>query len=112
MQERVGELAVMRAIGVARTSIALQVLLEGLVIASLGVGLGLALGTVTARYLNDILKTFPGLPAAMDFFVFSGGRAVRALGMLLVTGVVAGVVPAWRAASLPIASTLRGEAVG
>jgi putative ABC transport system permease protein len=112
VQERVGELAVMRAIGVSRASIAAQVLIEGLVIASLGVGLGLALGTITARYLNDILKAFPGLPAAMDFFVFSAGRAARALGMLLVTGAVAGIVPAWRAASLPIATTLRGEAVG
>jgi putative ABC transport system permease protein len=112
VQERIGELAVLRAIGVSRGSIAVQVLLEGLAIASLGVGLGLVLGLVTARYLNEILRTFPGLPAAMNFFVFSGARAWRSLGMLLATGAVAGLVPAWRAASLPIAVTLRREAVG
>ena len=112
VQERIGELAVMRAIGIARPSIAAQVLLEGLVIAASGVTLGLGLGLVTARYLNAILTSFPGLPAAMNFFVFSADGAVRALGLLLVTGVIAGVIPAWRAASLPIAGTLRREAVG
>lgn len=112
VQERLGEVAVMRAIGVARSGIAAQVLLEGLVIALVGVGLGMGLGLVTARWLNDILRTFPGLPAAMNFFVFSADQAWRALGMLLVTAAAAGVVPAWRAASLPIAMTLRREAVG
>jgi len=40
------------------------------------------------------------------------GAAWSALGMLAVSGVLAAVYPSWRSASLPIATTLRREAVG
>lgn len=111
VQERVGEMAVMRALGVSRPHIAQQVMLEGLALSVLGTGLGLGLGLVTAEYLNGILRAFPGLPAAIDFFVFEPRAAYQSFGMLIVTGVLAGGFPAWRAASLPIATTLRTEAV-
>lgn len=111
VQERLGEMAVMRAIGISRPHIAQQVMLEGLAIAVAGAAAGLLLGLVTAEYLNTILRSFPGLPAAIDFFVFEPAAAYRAFGLLIVTAVLAGGFPAWRAASLPIADTLRGEAV-
>ncbi|MEO7964073.1 MAG: FtsX-like permease family protein, partial [Gemmatimonadaceae bacterium] len=62
VQERIGEMAVMRAIGISRPHIAQQVMLEGLGIAVAGALFGLALGLVTAQYLNTILRAFPGLP--------------------------------------------------
>jgi putative ABC transport system permease protein len=111
INERLGEIAVMRAIGVARRSIVLQVLAEGVVIMLAGSTLGLGLGLVTAHYLNGILAAFPGLPAAIDFFLFQPRDAWVSLGLLAVCGVLAGVYPAWRGASLPIAPTLREEAV-
>lgn len=111
VQERVGEMAVMRALGVSRPHIAQQVVLEGLVISVVGAIGGLGLGLVTARYLNNILRSFPGLPAAIDFFVFEPRAAYQSFGMLIVTAVLAGAFPAWRAGSLPIATTLRTEAV-
>jgi ABC-type lipoprotein release transport system permease subunit len=61
--------------------------------------------------LNAILARFPGLPSAIDFFLFQPRAAWTALGMLVVAGTVAGAYPSWRAASLPIARTLREEAV-
>lgn len=111
VNERIGEIAVMRAIGVSRLHVVQQVVLEGLVLSMMGTLGGLALGLVTARWLNSILSTFPGLPEAIDFFLFQPGAAVTALGMLVLTGLAAGAVPAWRAATLPIAGTLRREAV-
>ena len=111
VNERFGEIAVMRAIGVSRLHVVQQVVLEGLVLSMMGTLGGLALGLVTARWLNSILSTFPGLPEAIDFFLFQPGAAVTALGMLVLTGLAAGAVPAWRAATLPIAGTLRREAV-
>lgn len=111
VQERVGEMAVMRAIGISRPHVAQQVMLEGLAISALGTALGLVLGLATARYLNAILRAFPGLPAAIDFFVFEPGAAYQSFGMLIATATLAGAFPAWRAASLPIAITLRTEAV-
>ena len=110
VNERIGEFAVLRAIGVARSSVTKQVMLEGAAIMGAGSLLGLALGLVTARYLNTILSGFPGLPAAIDFFLFQPRAAWAALGMLAVAGVLAGIWPAWRGASLPVARTLREEA--
>lgn len=111
VQERVGEMAVMRALGISRPHVAQQVMLEGLAISVLGAGLGLGLGLVTAEYLNGILRSFPGLPAAIDFFVFEPRAAYQSFAMLIVTAALAGAFPAWHAASLPIATTLRTEAV-
>ena len=111
VNERLGEIAVLRAIGVAAPRIAAQVMLEGLALALSGATLGLGLGLVTARWLNSILSAFPGLPERIDFFVFEPVDALGALGLLVLTGFLAGALPAWRAARLPIAQTLRTEAV-
>ena len=112
VNERLGEIAVLRAIGVTRSRVVLQVVLEGIAIMLVGSAAGLLLGLVTARYLNSILAAFPGLPERIDFFLFQPRDAWAALGMLAVCGVLAGVYPSWRGASLPIATTLRDEAMG
>ena len=109
--ERIGEIAVMRAIGVSKLHIVQQIIVEGIAISLVGAAAGLALGLVTARYLNGILSAFPGLPMAIDFFLFQPRSAWTALGLLALSGIAAGVYPAWRGASLPIAETLRRDAV-
>ena len=111
VNQRIGEIAVQRAIGVSRAHVVQQIVVESLVISLAGAGMGLALGLVTARWLNAILATFPGLPTAIDFFLFQPRAAWTALGLLIGAGILAGVYPSWRAASLPIARTLREEAV-
>jgi putative ABC transport system permease protein len=112
VNERIGEIAVLRAIGVTRARIVRRIATESLVLMLVGGVMGLGLGLITARYLNSILATFPGLPAAIDFFLFEPSSAWRALGLLVVAGVLAGIYPAARAARLPIAETLREEAIG
>lgn len=111
VNERVGEIAVMRAIGVSRAHVVQQILLEGTVISLGGAVLGLGLGVVTARYLNTILSRFPGLPAAIDFFLFQPRAVWASLAMLVGAGILAGIYPSARAAALPLARTLREEAV-
>ncbi|HUQ83989.1 MAG TPA: FtsX-like permease family protein [Gemmatimonadaceae bacterium] len=112
VNERIGEIAVMRAIGVSRLHIVQQIVIEGIGLSLTGAAAGLLLGLVTARYLNSILSAFPGLPDAIDFFLFQPSAAFRALGLLVASGIAAGVYPSWRASSLPISATLREEAVG
>jgi putative ABC transport system permease protein len=112
VNERIGEIAVLRAIGVTRARIVRRIATESLVLMMSGGVIGLGLGLVTARYLNSILATFPGLPAAIDFFLFEPADAWEALGLLMVAGVLAGIYPAVRAGRLPIAATLREEAIG
>lgn len=111
VNERVGEITVMRALGVSRAHVVQQIVLEGVVITLAGAIAGLGLGLLTARYLNSILSSFPGLPVAIDFFLFQPRAAWTALGLLSLSGIAAGVYPSFRAASLPIATTLREEAI-
>jgi putative ABC transport system permease protein len=111
VNERIGEIAVMRAIGVSRAHIVQQIVLEGVAISLVGAFAGLLLGLVTGRYLNGILSSFPGLPEAIDFFLFQPQSAWTALGLLALSGIAAGVYPSFRASSLPIATTLRQEAI-
>ena len=112
VNERIGEIAVMRAIGVRRGRIVAQIVVEGGAIMMVATPLGLALGLVTARYLNSILSRFPGLPERIDFFLFQPVAAWTALGLLVLCGLLSGIYPSWRSASLEISTTLRQEAVG
>jgi putative ABC transport system permease protein len=112
VNERIGEIAVMRAIGVRKWRVVAQIVLEAAAIMLIAAPLGLGLGLVTARYLNSILARFPGLPERIDFFLFQPSAAWTALGLLALCGVLSGIYPSWRSASLPIATTLREEAVG
>jgi putative ABC transport system permease protein len=100
----------MRAIGIARATVVQQVLAEGLALTLIGSALGLALGLATARYLDAILTSFPGLPATFSFFVPRADTLTRAALALLVTGSLAGLYPAWLASRASIAATLRAEA--
>jgi len=107
VNERLGEIATLRAIGVSRATVVAQVLAEGTTLTLLGAVLGIALGLVTARYLDAILTRFPGLPAAFSFFVPRADTLAFAALVLLVTGALAGLYPAWLASRAPIAATLR-----
>jgi putative ABC transport system permease protein len=110
VNERLGEIATLRAIGIARFTIVRQVLTEGAVLTVVGAVLGALLGLATARYLDSILTSFPGLPAAFSFFVPRRENLATAGLVLLLTGSLAGFYPAWLAARAPIAATLRSEA--
>jgi putative ABC transport system permease protein len=110
VNERLGEIATLRAIGVSRATVVAQVLAEGTALTVLGAALGILLGLVTAEYLDAILTSFPGLPAAFSFFVPRADTLSFAALVLLVTGSLAGLYPAWLASRAPIAATLRAEA--
>jgi putative ABC transport system permease protein len=110
VNERLGEIATLRAIGVSRSTIVRQVLAEGMALTLLGAAAGILLGLGTAEYLDAILTSFPGLPAAFSFFVPRAGTLSLAALVLLLTGSLAGLYPAWLASRAPIAATLRAEA--
>ncbi len=110
VNERLGEIATLRAIGISRRTIVRDIMLEGAALTLSGGMLGILLGAATARYLDRILTAFPGLPAAISFFVPEFWSLVGAGAVLLLTGVLAGVYPALAAARAPIAFTLRTEA--
>ncbi len=107
VNERWSEIAALRAIGVTRGRMLMQVAWQGLVIASFGTLAGLGAGLIIARYLDSILLRFPGLPVDVSFFVLQPGDAALSVAVLIATGMIGGLYPAWRAASVNIAGALR-----
>jgi putative ABC transport system permease protein len=111
VNERLAEIATLRAIGVTRGGIVRRIVLEGALLTVIGGTLGAGLGMITARFLDRILTSFPGLPAAISFFVPETTSLIAAGFLLLATGILAGAYPAYLAASAPIAATLHAEAM-
>jgi putative ABC transport system permease protein len=110
VNERTGEFAVLRAIGFRRSRIVRMVMIEGAMLTIFGAAIGTVLGLVTARYLDRILTSFPGLPAAISFFVPTADTVSRAAIVVLIAGIGAAAYPAYLAGRAPIAQALRAEA--
>ncbi|MCS6861743.1 MAG: FtsX-like permease family protein [Abditibacteriales bacterium] len=109
--ERVGEIAVLRAIGFRARRVAMMVLWEGCLLTLLSAPFALLIGWLAAIPLDNILRRAPSLPQELHFFVLTPEAVVRTLILLIVTGGVAAAYPAFLAARLPIASTMRREIV-
>jgi putative ABC transport system permease protein len=110
VNERLGEIATLRALGISRRTVVREILSEGAALTLVGSALGICLGLATARYLDGILTSFPGLPAAFSFFVPRRESLTTAGLVLVLTGSLAALYPAWLASRAPIAATLRAEA--
>lgn len=110
--QRLGEIAALRALGIARRRIAAMLLWESALVVGTGGLLAVPLGGVIAYGLDRILRQMPGIPESLHFFVFAPNALVVHLLLLTVTALVAAGYPIWLTATLPIASTLRREVVG
>jgi putative ABC transport system permease protein len=110
VRERFGEIATLRAIGVARGRILLAVVTEGLALGAAGAVAGLPLGLWLAGRLDRILLSFPGIPARMTFFSWDPGHALPTLAVVVAIGGAAGLLPALSALRSPLGGALREEA--
>jgi putative ABC transport system permease protein len=110
--ERLGELAVLRALGLQRTRLVLLVLLEGFALAAASCPLALGIGLGLSEPLDAILRALPGVPQDLRFFVPSPQAALRTVVLLLGAGTLGAAYPAWVAGSLHLASTLHREVQG
>ena len=112
VQERRSEIGVRLALGARRRDVLLQFLWEGVAIVVLGGAIGVALGAGGALFLaSDAFRG--GIPLALRDLVpvpeLSGAMIVLAVLAMSVVALLAGVVPAWRAARIDPAETLRIE---
>ncbi len=96
--ERTREIGVRKAIGAKRRTILIQFLIEAALICLLGglIGLGFAYGLTFA--VQKIMPTSLSLPVVLLAILVS-----------LLTGVVSGFLPAWRAARMNAVDALRNE---
>jgi putative ABC transport system permease protein len=97
--ERTREIGVRKAIGAKRRNILLQFLIEAACICLLGGVIGLGIAWLATLAVSKWL-----FPAAL-----SGTIVVASMLVSLLTGVVSGFLPAWRAARMDPVDALRSE---
>jgi len=112
INQRLGEIAALRALGFSRWRVVADVLCESVLIVGGGGLLSLPIGGLLAAGLDNILKRIPGIPADVHFFVFQPSALRVHLLLLAATAVIAALYPIRIVARLPIAATLRDEVVG
>ncbi|MBI5837682.1 MAG: FtsX-like permease family protein [Candidatus Eisenbacteria bacterium] len=110
LNDRLGEMAVLRALGIRPVRLVWMLLAESLLFVAVSVPSGLVLGLVTSRFLDRLLLSGPGLPADLHFFVATPAATWQTVALLFLAGVLGALVPMTRVARLPISATLH-EAV-
>ena len=96
--ERTREIGVRKALGAKRRSILLQFLIEAACICGIGGLLGLGVAWSLTLLLNQFMAASLSIPMVM-----------LSMSVALVTGVVSGFLPAWRAARMNPVDALRSE---
>jgi len=112
VNQRLAEIAALRALGFSRARAAADVLAQGAMLVGAGGVLALPLGMALSMWLDRILKAMPGIPATMHFFVYEPRALALHAALLVITALLAAAYPMWLVARLPIATTLRNEVVG
>jgi putative ABC transport system permease protein len=112
VQERRAEIGVRLALGARRRDVVWQFLWEGVAIVVVGGGFGVGLGVGGALFLgSDVFRSRipPALRDLVPIPELSWAVIVLALAAMTLVALLAGVVPAWRAARIDPAETLRVE---
>jgi len=112
VMERIEEIGTTRALGVRRGRIRRQFLLEGSMLGLLGASLGIALAFAAAAAINHSGFTWtpPGdaHPIPLRLYMLGASGATAAVwATLIVIATLAALVPANRAARMPIVDALR-----
>jgi len=106
VKERTRELGLRRALGARRSDLVGMVLQEALLLVSVAGWGGLVAGVGLVELVRRNLSEDNGYLRDPDIDLLSVGVAVVAI---VVSGVLAGVVPAWRAAAIPPVVALQDE---
>ena len=111
VNQRLAEIAALRAVGLSRLRVIAGVFWESVMLVGMGGMLALPLAAGLSRWLDAILRTLPGLPAGLHFFVFEPRALVIYSVLLVIASFAAAIYPIRIVSRLPIAATLRREVV-
>jgi putative ABC transport system permease protein len=109
VKERTREIGIQRAIGATPWMIISQVIMESVILTTLAGYIGLVLGVGIVEGVNYMLVT---TGAESDMFSnpeVNFSVAIQALEVLVVSGILAGLIPAYRAVSMKPIDALRDE---
>ena len=112
INQRLGEIAALRALGIARRRIAAMLFWESALLIGTGALAAVPLGALLALGLDRLLRQMPGLPEGLHFFVFEPRALIVHLAVFGITAAASAAYPIWLSARLPIAETLRREVIG
>ena len=104
------EIAIRLAIGAGRRQLVRQLLIESLLLALAGAGVGFLLAAVAARAISSFKLPLP-FPIAFDFNV-DWRVALFTLGLSLITALLFGLVPALRASRPDLVGSLKDGPTG
>jgi putative ABC transport system permease protein len=112
VKERTKEIGVRRALGAKPFNIISQVMSESLVLTALAGLLGLSLGVFILDMVDKILTAQQAAAGGNTFFEHpsvSIQTAAAATVVLLISGLAAGLIPAWRAMQIKAIDAIREE---
>ena len=101
VSERTDEVGLMKAIGANRRQILALFLIEATLLSIAGGAIGLAVGTALVAFGQSL---YPAVEIVTPAWAIAA-----VLGLSLVTGILFGVLPAWRAARLDPVDALQGR---
>ena len=109
VKERTKEIGIQRALGATPRKIISQIITESVFLTTIAGYLGLSLGVFLLEMVNKLLTAGGGESAAFKNPEVSFNIAVAALIILIVSGAIAGLMPAKRAISIKPIDALRDE---
>lgn len=109
VKERTREIGVRRALGAKPFDIISQVMSESLVLTALAGLLGLSAGVFFLDLLDKILSANPTNDPTLLNPGVNIQTAVAAAVVLLISGFMAGLIPAWRAMQIKAIDAIRDE---
>jgi putative ABC transport system permease protein len=108
VDDRSREIALLRAVGYTRTGVGSLVAQEGIVLSLIALAVGFPIAYAGAYELNRfLLRLIGGLPVGFSFVSFNGTVLLGGISLVLAIGLVAAILPAARAMTLPVAEELR-----
>src|SRR5437763_1131292 len=115
LEARIGQVGVMRALGLRPTDVWLELLAESLRIGAAGVAAGLASGVGLARLMLPVIATTTALASKLTVpsarFVVGWSSLAVAAALGLGATLLAAALPAWRAARASTAAVIGGRGV-